>query len=69
MKKDTFNFALRMPPELGDTIFDMAIEGRRPMNTQIVLLLEYAIREKSRKRKKNTAQHNSTDPRQSNAGR
>lgn len=49
---DTFNFSLRMPPELGDTIYDLAKSDRRPMNTTIVLLLEYALREKNRLKKK-----------------
>lgn len=50
---DTFNFSLRMPPELGDTIYDLSKSDKRPMNTTIILLLEYALREKNRKRKKN----------------
>jgi hypothetical protein len=65
MKQETYNVLLRMPIELGKTIFDMATDPKRPipMNSQIVLLLEYAIREKNRKRKKDTAQHNPTDTR------
>lgn len=62
---DTFNFSLRMPPELGDTIYNLAKSDKRPMNTTIVLLLEYALREKNRKRSKNAKklhiQDNSTD--------
>lgn len=50
---DTFNFSLRMPPELGEAIRDLSKSDRRPMNTTIVLLLEYALREKNRKRTKN----------------
>ena len=47
---DTFNFSLRMPVELGEAIQAMAKTVRRPMNTEIVLLLEYALKEKGRKR-------------------
>ena len=49
---DTFNFSLRMPIEVGETIYEMSKSDRRPMNTTIVMLLEYAIREKNRKKKK-----------------
>lgn len=65
MKAETYNVLLRMPLALGKTIWDMATDEKRPipMNTQIVLLLEYAIREKNRKRKKDTSQHNPADPR------
>jgi len=49
---DTFNFSLRMPIELGDFIQKMSKDNRRPMNTQIIILLEYAIKEKQRKQKK-----------------
>ena len=48
---DTFNFSLRMPDELGNIIFDLSKEDRRPMNTTIVMLLEQAVKEKTRKRK------------------
>jgi hypothetical protein len=48
---DTFNFSLRMPEDLGDTIYKMAKKDKRPMNTTIVLLLEFAIREKTRNRR------------------
>ena len=54
---DTFNFSLRMPPELGETIYDMAKSDKRPMNTTIVLLLEYALREKNRRKKKHEQVH------------
>ena len=47
----TFNFSLRMPDDLGETIYDMAKSDKRPMNTTIVLLLEYALREKNRRKK------------------
>ena len=60
----TFNFSLRMPQELGDTIYDIAKSDKRPMNTTIVLLLEYALREKNRRKKKNGKIHiqdNTTD--------
>lgn len=50
---DTFNFSLRMPEDLGNTIYDLSKSDKRPMNTTIVLLLEYALREKTRKRTKN----------------
>lgn len=49
---DTYNFSLRMPQELGDFIYDLSKTNRRPMNTQIILLLEAAIREKNRKKGK-----------------
>ena len=60
---DTFNFSLRMPEELGNTIYDMAKAEKRPMNTVIVLLLEKALREKTRKRnaKKIHIQDNATN--------
>lgn len=48
---NTFNFSLRMPMELGDTIFDLSKEERRVMNTMLVMLLESAVKEKTRKRK------------------
>jgi len=48
---DTFNFSLRMPEDLGNTIYDLSKEDRRPMNTMIVMLLESAVKEKTRKRK------------------
>jgi predicted DNA-binding protein len=47
---NTYNFSLRMPIELGETIEAMSKTVRRPMNTEIVLLLEYALKEKGRKR-------------------
>ncbi len=49
---DTYNFSLRMPMQLGETISELSNADRRPMNTQIIMLLEFALREKSRKRKK-----------------
>jgi len=49
---DTFNFSLRMPEDLGNTIYDLSKEDRRPMNTMLVMLLESAVKEKVRKRKK-----------------
>jgi hypothetical protein len=58
---DTYNFSLRMPIELGEAIHGMSKTARRPMNTEIVLLLEYALKEKGRKRnakpKSNTEHH------------
>lgn len=59
---NTYNFSLRMPVELGEAISEMASSIRRPMNTEIVLLLEYALKEKARKRngrKKGNTEHNS----------
>jgi hypothetical protein len=47
----TYNFSLRMPMELGEQISEMATKDRRPMNTQIIILLEAAIKEKNRKKK------------------
>lgn len=41
-----------MPIELGDAVRDLAKTNRRPFNTQIIVLLENAIREKQRKKKK-----------------
>jgi hypothetical protein len=66
----TFNFSLRMPIELGETIQAMAKTVRRPMNTEIVLLLEYALKEKGRKRnaKKAHISDYPTNSRQINAG-
>ena len=64
---DTYNFSLRMPPELGEMIYEMSKSNRRPMNTQIIVLLESAIREKQRKKKGNP-QHNSANSHQNNAG-
>lgn len=49
---DTYNFSLRMPQKLGESIAEIAEMDRRPMNTQIIMLLEFALREKCRKRKK-----------------
>lgn len=49
---DTFNFSLRMPIELGEFIYEMSKTNRRPMNSQIILLLEAAIKEKNRKKSK-----------------
>lgn len=59
----TYNFSLRMPTELGETISEIAKKDKRPMNTTIVLLLEYALKEKSRKRngKKVHISNNTTD--------
>ena len=60
----TFNFSLRMPDELGETIYDIAKADKRPMNTTIVMLLEYALKEKNRKKKsyvKGRIQHNTAD--------
>lgn len=55
----TYNFSLRMPMELGEAIDEMSREDRRPMNTTIVMLLEFAIKEKTRKRKsKKDAKYN-----------
>jgi hypothetical protein len=48
---DTFNFSLRMPEDLGNTIYDLSKEDKRPMNTTLVMLLESALKEKCRKRK------------------
>jgi hypothetical protein len=59
-----------MPIELGETIEAMSKTVRRPMNTEIVLLLEYALKEKGRKRnaKKAHIPDNTTNPRQEYAG-
>jgi len=48
---NTFNFSLRMPNDLGETIFNLSKEEKRPMNTVLVMLLESALKEKLRKRK------------------
>ena len=48
----TYNFSLRMPPELGQQIADLSALNRRAMNTTIVLLLESAMKERNRKKKK-----------------
>ena len=61
---DTYNFSLRMPMELGADIVDMAVKSRRPINTEIVLLLEYALKEKGRKRNakpKSNTEHNAVN--------
>lgn len=48
---DTDNFSLRMPVDIGNYIREIAKQDRRPINETIVILLEYAIKEKTRKRK------------------
>ena len=48
---DTFNFSLRMPEDVGNTIYNLSKESRIPMNSFIMLLLESALKEKLRKRK------------------
>lgn len=48
---DTFNFSLRMPEEVGNTIYNLSKESKIPMNSLIVMMLESAIKEKVRKRK------------------
>jgi len=48
---DTFNFSLRMPEDVGETIYNLSKESRIPMNSLIVMMLESAIKEKARKRK------------------
>ena len=62
---NTFNFSLRMPTELGEAIYNLSKTDKRPMNTTIVLLLEYALHEKNRRRSKNAKkihiQNNPTD--------
>jgi hypothetical protein len=60
---DTFNFSLRMPEDLGNTIYEMAKKDKRPMNTTIILLLQQAVKEKTRKRdgKKDNIKRNTTD--------
>lgn len=60
----TYNFSLRMPPELGQQIADLSALNRRPINTTIILLLESAMKERNRKKKKHEQghiQHNTTD--------
>lgn len=49
---DTYNFSLRMPLNIGETIQEMSKNDRRSINETICILLEYAIREKTRKRTK-----------------
>ena len=48
---NTFNFSLRMPEELGETIYSLSKESKIPMNSYLVTILENGIREKTRKRK------------------
>lgn len=48
---NTFNFSLRMPEELGETIYNLSKESKIPMNSYLVTILENGIREKTRKRK------------------
>lgn len=58
----SYRFALRMPRELALQISEMADKDKRAINTTIVMLLEYAVREKNRKRgKKVHIQHNPTN--------
>lgn len=54
-KTETVNFLLRMPEELGSTIYKLADEEKRAVNTVLVLLLEKALKEKYRKSKKKGA--------------
>lgn len=67
---NTYNFSLRMPVELGEVVEELSKTERRPMNTTIVLLLEYALKEKSRKRnaKKTRIPDNSANPCEINTG-
>lgn len=48
---DTFNFSLRMPKDVGETIYSLSKESKVPMNSLIVMMLESAIKGKLRKRK------------------
>lgn len=49
---NTYNFSLRMPIGLGEEISKLAKDDKRAMNTTLVILLESAMKEKNRKRKK-----------------
>lgn len=49
---DTFNFSLRMPEELGETIYNLSKESKIPMNSYLVTILENGVKEKIRKRKR-----------------
>lgn len=49
---DTYNISLRMPQEMGETISKIAKDEKRVMNTVICMLLEKALKERMRKRKK-----------------
>jgi hypothetical protein len=51
---DTYNFSLRMPMELGETVEEMAKNDRRPMNTTIIMLLEAEKKQKNTKNNKTT---------------
>lgn len=48
---NTFNFSLRMPQELGETIYNLSKESKIPMNSYLVTMLESNLKEKTRKRK------------------
>jgi len=52
---NTYNFSLRMPVELGESIEAMSKNDRRPMNTTVIMLLEAALKEKNRKKKNNVS--------------
>lgn len=49
---NTFNFSLRMPQELGETIYSLSKESKIPMNSYLVTILENGVKEKIRKRKR-----------------
>ena len=49
---NTFNFSLRMPEELGETIYNLSKESKIPMNSYLVTILENGVKEKIRKRKR-----------------
>jgi len=50
--EERYRFSGYIPIDLTKTIQKMADEDQRTFNAQVVILLEYAIREKTRKRKK-----------------
>lgn len=54
--------------ELRDTIWEMSKEKQWSFSKTVSVLLQYAVREKLRKSKKNNTEHNATNPRQNNAG-
>jgi hypothetical protein len=51
-KREVNRFTGYFSPDLFKQVQEMADLEKRPFNTQLEMLVEYAIREKTRKRKK-----------------
>lgn len=49
--------------DLNNQVLEISVKDKRTFSQTVALLLQKAINERNRKRKKDTAQHNSTDQR------